>query len=56
MALTGDMEKEILQLVVHKSHRDLLRYLWFEHLFNSKIPEIQAYLFAPLTFGATSEA
>ena len=54
IALTGDIEKAFLQIVVHKNHRELLRCLWFKNLFNCEPTEFQAYRFTRLIFGASS--
>ena len=53
-ALTGDIEKLFLQIVVHENHRDLLCLLWFKIFFNCEPTEIQAYRFTRLIFGASS--
>ena len=45
IALTGEIEKTFLQIVVHESHMDLLRSLWFKKLFNCELTETQTYRF-----------
>ena len=54
IALTGDIEKTFLQIVVHENHRDLLRCLWFKNLYNCEPTEIQVYRFTRLIFGAST--
>ena len=54
IALTGDIEKTFLQIVVHENHGNLLRCSWFKNLFNCEPTEIQAYHFTRLIFGTSS--
>ena len=54
IALTGDIEKAFLQIVVHENHRDLLRCLWFQNLFICEPTEFQDYRFTRQIFGASS--
>ena len=54
IALTGDIKKAFLQIVVYENHRDLLRCLCFKNLFNCEPTEIQAYRFTRLIFEASS--
>ena len=54
IALTGDIKKSFLQIVVHENYRDILFCLWFKNLFYYKPIEIQAYNFNRLIFWTAS--
>ena len=53
IALTGDIEKAFLQIVVHGNHSNLLRCLWFKNLISCEPSEIQAYRVIRLIFGTS---
>ena len=52
MALTADIEKAYLQISVTPSHRDFLRFLWFDDVFKDD-PVIIRNRFTRVIFGAT---
>ena len=53
IAITADIEKAYLQINVHEKHRDYLRFLWYNNVFDDK-PEIEKYRFRRVIFGVTS--
>ena len=56
IALTGDIEKAFLQIVVHENQRDVIRCLWFKNLFNCEHTKIEVYRFTSLIFWASSSS
>ena len=53
VALIGDLEKAFLNILIHPSHRDYLRFLWYDNIF-AENPTIKTYRFTRLVFGLTS--
>ena len=51
IAITADIEKAYLQIVVNERHRDYLRFLWYKDVF-AEMPEIVKYRFTRVIFGA----
>ena len=49
--IVADIEKAYLQISVADSHRDFLRFLWFDDIFKD-VPEVTKYRFCRVTFGA----
>lgn len=53
VAVTGDIEKAFLQLVLKQEDRDSVRFVWFRN-FNSSRPEKVYFRFTRVVFGVTS--
>lgn len=55
IAITADIEKAFLQILLHKNERDSHRFLWFaEPLNNVKdLPPVKTYRMTRVTFGVT---
>ena len=53
VALIGDIEKAFLNVSVHPSDRDYLRFLWIDDI-TSGCPKLQVYRFARVAFGVSS--
>ena len=53
VALTADIEKAFLMISVAEKDRDVLRFLWFENVFEEN-PEIRVMRFARVVFGVSS--
>ena len=51
IGIVADIEKAYLQISVADSHRDFLRFLWFDDIFKD-VPEVTKYRFCRVTFGA----
>ena len=50
IGIIADVEKAYLQISVADSHRDFLRFLWFDDIFKD-IPEVTKYRFCHVIFG-----
>ena len=53
VALIGDLEKAFLNIIIHPSHRDYLRFLWYDDVFADN-PTLKTFRFTRLVFGLTS--
>ena len=53
VALIGDIEKAFLNVSVHPSDRDYLRFLWIDDI-TSGCPKLQVYRYARVAFGVSS--
>ena len=53
IALTSDIQQAFYNIKIDKSHRDVLRCLWYDDVLNDD-PNIITYRFARLLFGLTS--
>ena len=53
VTLTADIEKAFLMISVAEKDRDVLRFLWFENVFEEN-PEIRVMRFACVVFGVSS--
>ena len=51
IGIIADIEKAYLQISVADSHRDFLRFLWFDDIFKD-IPEVTKCRFCCVIFGA----
>ena len=53
IALISDIQQAFHKIKIDESHRDVLRFLWYNNILNDD-PNIIAYRFARLLFGLTS--
>ena len=53
VALIGDLEKAFLNILIHPNHRDYLRFLWYDNIFEEN-PKLKTFRFTRLVFGLTS--
>ena len=51
--MISDIQQAFHKIKIDESHRDVLRFLWYDNILNDD-PNIIAYRFARLLFGLTS--
>ena len=54
VALTADIEKAFLMVSVVEKDRDVLRFLWFDDVFNKEDPNLIVLRFARVVFGVSA--